>query len=236
MTDLVPQQEQENLQALADVLNLQEILTRIADRKAAAEPEVPHKAPQVVPVSPAQQKALQHLTRDLKDTVLPDERRVLTTEEQHSLIRLGADAKAVEKTVKVAVAAIKTAVFNHFDVRLEEDKDEEGILDLPYDPDSGHYLVDCELVVEDLDLKFSRELRQASPDLTAEHLLSLYEDDKITRKDYLDATRQVRVVDEDGLMKVIRRDPSILLDIEEIIEPGKVTASFYIRPLPKNKD
>jgi hypothetical protein len=230
MTNLIPQTADLEVH---DDDNLESLLTRVASRKVVAEPEVPHKTPKVVAVPPRQKAALKHLARDLDGFELPSERRTLTEAEQRSMVLMTHDAKAAAKAVSAATAAIKTAVFNHFDVTLESDNDIE---DLPYDEASGHYLVDCELLVEGTGLKFTRELRQGSPDLTHEHLLALYEDGKLTRDEYLKATRQVRVVDEDGVMKVIRNRPDILADIEEVIEPGKVTASFWVREVPKEQD
>lgn len=231
MTQLVPQTPEDL--SVHDDDNLETLLTRIASRKVVAEPEVPHKEPKVVLVPPRQKSALRHLARDLDGLELPSERRTLTESEQKNFVLLAADAKQATKAVSMAVDAIKTAAFNHMDVTLEADNDIE---DLPYDEKTGHYLVDCELVVEGTGYKFTRELRQGSPDLTHEHLLALYEDGKLTRPEYLKATRQIRVVDEDGVMDVIRKRPDVLADIEEIIEPGKVTASFWVREVPKESD
>lgn len=231
MTQLVPQTP--DTLEVQDEDNLSTLLTRVASRKVVAEPEVPHKTPKVVPVSPAQQKALQHVSRDLKVTELPSERRLMSPTEIHNLAVLGKDVKTAEKVLSIANAGIKTAVFNHLDVGLEISNSGE---DLPYDEKSGHYLVGGDVVVEEAGLRFCRELRQGSPDLTADHLLSLYEDGKMTRTEYLKATRQVRVLDEDGLMKVLRTRADLLADIEEIIEPGKVTASFYIRDIKKEQE
>lgn len=230
MTQLVPQTDELTVK---DDDNLASLLTRVASRKVVAEPEVPHKEPRVIPVSEAQQKALQHVSRDLKVTELPSERRLMAPTEIHNLAVLGKDVKTAEKVLSIANAGIKTAVFNHFDVGLEISNPDE---ELPYDEKSGHYLVNCELVVEEEGLRFTRECRQAAPDLTADHLLALYEDGKMTRAEYLKATRQVRVLDEDGLMNVLRKRADLLEDIEEIIEPGKVTASFYIRDVKKEQD
>lgn len=230
MTQLVPQASD---LVVKDDDTVDTLLTRVAARKAVAEPETPHKEPRVIPVSEVQQNALKHVTRDLRTTNLPSERRLLSPAEIADLITLGVDVKASEKTLAVANAAIKTAVFNHFDVGLEMSNPDE---ELPYDEKSGHYLVKNELVVEDKGLRFCRELKQGSPDLTADHLLALYEDGKMTRAEYLKSTRQIRVLDEDGLMAVLRKRADFLEDIEEVIEPGKVTASFHIREVKKDQD
>lgn len=230
MTQLVPQATD---LAVQDDDNLSTLLTRVAARKVVAEPEVAHKEPRVVPVSETQQKALWSVAVDLGATTLPTSRRTLELDEQIDLATIARDAKIAEKTLKVANAAIKTAFFNHFDVTLEEDNPDE---ELPYDEKSGHYLVDCELVLEEEALRITRELRQGAPDLTADHLLALYEDGKMTRAEYLKATRQVRVLDEDGLMSVLRKRADLLEDIEEVIEPGNVTASFWIRDVKKEQD
>lgn len=230
MTKLVPQNDDLKVE---DTDTLETVLARVASRKVAAEAEVPHKTPKVIPVSPEQQKALQHVTRDLKATNLPADRRALTEEEQRELAVLGRDVKRSEKILSVAVQALKTAVFNHFDVRLEEDNDPE---DLPVDQKTGHYLVAGELGVESEGLRFIRQLSPSAPDITADNLLDLYEDGFLTRQEYLKATRQTRVVDEDGLMDVIRARPEVLADIEPILTPGKVTASFHIREVKKQQD
>lgn len=229
MTSLVPQDEIEI--ELHDGSTLYEILTKAASQKATAEPETVAKRPKVIPVSDKAQAALKHVTDDLKGTKLPSTRRALTHEEAVELIKLGVDVKAAKKTLEGAVAALKTAVFNHLDVHLEDDNDLE---DLPLDEKTGHYLVAGEIVVPEVGLRFTRELREKAPDVTENHLLDLYESGEITRAEYLKATRSIREIDEAGLLKLIQARPEVLEALVEILDPTEVTAAFLIREVKKD--
>ena len=222
MTSLVPHQDAE---LLKDGDSLTDVLTRLADSKVVAEAERPSTPPKIIPVTPEAMAALKRLSVDLGAVALPSERRALTDTEANHLILLHRDTKAAEKALKMTAASVKEAVFNHLDVRLEEDNEPEA---LPVDK-NGHYLVKGEFEPKGTGLRFCRELRQAAPDITGEDLLSLYEGGKITREQYLKATRQVRVVDEEGLLKVIKTDPTILEALAEVVEPGAVTAAFTVR-------
>jgi hypothetical protein len=225
MTTLVPQVPASALDGAAD---LAAVIKTLADRKVTAAPEKPSAAPKVVPVKAEAKAAISRLNDELASTELPSERRALSLLEQKELLALGSDAKAAEKALKVAVAAVKTSVFNHFDVGLEADNYAD---ELPVDEKTGHYLVENELEVSGTGKKFVRQLSQGSPTVTGDALRKLYDEGKISRRQYYQATYrpEVRPVNEEGLLDLLKSKPELLDVLAEVITPGTVTASFWIR-------
>jgi hypothetical protein len=225
MTALVPQIPASVLDGAEDLAT---VIKNLADRKVTAAPEKPAVAPKVVPVQKAALAALNRLSDELTTTELPTERRALTLKEQRELLALASDAKSAKKALDMAVAGVKTAVFNHFDVNLEEDN---YVDELPVDPKTGHYLVENQMEVPGSGKKFVRQLAQGSPTVTGDALRRLFEEGKLTRRQYYAATYrpEVRPVDEDGLLDLLKTKPELLDVLAEVIIPGTVTASFWVR-------
>lgn len=225
MTELVPQTQASAPEGAADLAT---ILKRIANTKVASEPERPVGDVKVVPVPKGTVEAISRLNSVLKTVKLPSERRRLTKAEQTKLISLGSDAKLVEKTLKTAIQSVKTAFYNHLDVGLETDNDVDG---LPVDP-AGHYLVAGSMEVPGTGKKIVRQLNSGQAQITEAGLKSLYEKGQITREQYRNTTKHVdspRVVDEDGLLEEIKRDPNLMAALAQIVEPGKTHSSFWIK-------
>ena len=229
MTSLVPQAQASALDGAAD---LESVIKTLANRKVKSVSERPSKAPKIVPVTQTQRDAISRLNDDLSSTTLPLTRRLLNETELAQTLALASDAKLAIKAATVAVDHVKTAVFNHLDIGLETDNDAS---DLPSDA-KGHYLVDGEIIVGDTGQRFTRETRQASPALTEAGLKQLLNDGKITRAAYMRMTQHVeapRVLNEDGLLAELKRNPELLEVIAEVIEPGQVTSSFWVRDVKK---
>jgi hypothetical protein len=223
MTSLVPQAGQtvEKAKSLTDALKT------LANRKPAASPQKASEAPRVVPVSPEAFDAISRLSDELRAVELPSERRSLTVQERVALMELADDAKKAKQATEDAVAAVKTAVFNHFDVGLEEDEDA-----LPLDAKGEHYLVAEELPVPGTGKKFVRQLAESAPQISAPKIKKLWDEGKISRSVYYRITRQPvvpREVDEEGLLDELKRNPELFSVLGEAITPGRVTASFWIR-------
>jgi hypothetical protein len=228
VTTLVPQAQASAPDGAAD---LDSVLKAIAARKPASAPEKPATAPKIVEVSQATRDAITRLNRELSTTVLPSERRRLSPTELIELSRLGTDAKLVQKGVEQAVAAVRQAAFNHLDVGLEADNDPETLADY-LDSKNGHYLVEGEQEIPGTGKRFVRQLAQSAPIITAAELKKLWEQGKISRALYYRLTKKVEVpreLDEDALLDELKRCPEVADKIAEAIQPGKVTASFWIR-------
>ncbi len=216
-------------QTTGSLKDLSGLLKRQLDQKPVAAPEKPSKPQNVVPLTQEARDAISALSGLLEAVELPSERRALTLTEQIDLLALGSTAKKVEAAVKKAVAAVKQAVFFDFDVALEEDQDPEQ---LPLDGEEKHYLVKQEKVVGDTGQRFTRELAEGAPVVAAIDLHELWQQGKISRADYYQATRKPdlpRETDEEGLLELLNKKPNLLPVIGDVVQPGKVTASFHIR-------
>jgi hypothetical protein len=233
VTTLVPQAQASAPDGAAD---LDSVLKAIAAKKPSSVPEKPTTAPKIVEVSDATKTAISRLNDDLSTTHLPSERRRLSPTELTELAKLGTDAKLVQKGVEQAVAAVKQAAFNHLDVGLETDNDPETLADY-LDPKSGHYLVKGEQEIPGTGKRFVRELAQASPTITATDLKGLWEEGKISRALYYRLTRKVAVpreLDEAALLAELKKNPRVADLIAPAVQPGKITASFWIRDIKES--
>lgn len=226
MTTLVPTQN-------TDSQDLDAILRTLADTKITKAPESVSKLPTTVQVTPAQIQAVRSLYGILETTEVPSERRTLTGFEHKNLMDLVTTAKAARSAAERAEEAVRTAVFNHFDVELES---MPGVSrdDLPRDV-KGFYQVAGELEVDGLGKRFVRELAQAAPEITARDFKELRDAGLISRAEYYTVTRKAdvpRVVDEDGLLAKLK-DPKFAKIVSEVIRPGKVTNRFFVRDIKK---
>lgn len=230
MTSLVTQ----NVDA-SSATDLESILRNLANRKVTEVPAKREAAPTgsaVVPVADKTVQAIARLNERLATVELPTSRRLMLAEELVSATNLGLDAKIVKKGAEDAVNAIKAAVFNHLDVELE---DTSNVSDLPVDK-SGHYLVEGELDIPGTGQTLSRELKQDAPTLTEQSLWRLVEQGKLPRKTYYRITKKARRnVDEEALLEELKSNPVLESVIRDAIEPGKVTAAFWIRPTKVEK-
>ncbi len=233
MTDLVPQ-------AVSPDADLTQILNSLAPKVDARKAvEKASKPSNTVAVSTKAEKALEALSDLLKTVEVPSERRPATVEERAAMMRLASTAKDTVPAINAAVDNVKRAIFNHFDLILEDLWDEEKLATVPVDPKSGHYLVKQEVEVpEEGGKRFTRELQKSAPQVTAEALRQAWKDKLITRQDYMDATKHVDVPREvvpEQLADLLKRKPKLLTVVKDIMEPGKVTAKFWVRP-PKTED
>lgn len=215
-----------------DLTSLLRTLTDQKDTKASVTPAGPSD---LVGVAEDAVKALSSLSEQLRTVTVPSDRRQLTSQELYDLAKLADTAKKAEKSVKAAVAATKTAVFNDFDVKLEEvTESEEGEAPFAMNKD-GHYLVTEEAAVPDLGIRLTRELSERAPTITAKDLHTLWQAGKISREVYYSCTRALEVpreVDDEGLLEAMQNE-KVREAIAGAITPGDVTASFHVRPFKK---
>ena len=131
------------------------------------------------------------------------------------------------KYIEARKDAHRAMIFNHLDVELEE-AIEGTDLPVPEVDSKGHYIA-AGSVVTPSGRKFTRELRTEAPVLTAEALLAVSEDGALSHDDYLAMTSQVRVLDEEKTMLLLRTKPQLVEAIARAAKPGKTSAAVYRR-------
>lgn len=203
--------------------SLPEVL-RVISRSAVIVPaeQRPVDLPKTVVLSDEAQRAMDSLRST--DLVQVDARRTLTPEEVKAMLDERANLDALEAFVKARKEAHRAMVFNHLDIEVEANTPADADLD-----DKGHWLVPGSLTVTGATKKFTREIRQGSPSLTAEALAEVEDGETFTHEDYLACTTQVRVVDEAKVLLHLRQRPSIVEAIRKATTTGQTTASVYVR-------
>jgi hypothetical protein len=212
---------------------LADALRKLTDQKSTPNAElVPVTQTNPVEVTQTALTALEDLSVALKTVQVPSDRRLMTPEEQFDTAELAIIAKKATKAVDTAVSSVKEALFNHFDVALEEmDESEELLADYPVDKAGAHYLVGQELYVPGVNKRLVRQLAEKAPTIQPQDLKSLYESGAITRAEYHQMTSnipKVRPVNQDGVMALIKSKPEILAKLASAITPGDVSARFVI--------
>jgi hypothetical protein len=160
--------------------------------------------------------------------VVPTERRELTPVEVSQLVEEKETLDELKKMADGRWENIKIAVHNHLDLEAEKN----GISKDAIRSDKGHYVLGGKLRGEpDTPKQWSREVRQNSPSLSAESLKALVDDEDVdfTHEDYLAATSQVRVLDENKLMLLLKKNPKLVIALQQAIHPGSKSASLYLR-------
>lgn len=222
---------------IPDSADLTEILRRLSeadgskpDGKAVQKPS---KATDTIALTQDALNSLSELQSLLRAVELPSTRRPMSPRELRDVTGLLIKAKEAVKTVEAAVEGPREATFNHFDTTLES---RTSTTDLAKD-EKGHYLVKQEVYVPEHNVRLTRELREQSPEITAEELRDAWKAGDISRRDYMDATVHVEVprkIDDEKFAALLKRKPSLLPKIAKLIKPGKVSAAFYVRPPKKD--
>lgn len=203
--------------------SLPEVL-RVISRSATLVPadQRPADLPKLVLLGEDAQKAMDALRST--NLVQVDTRRSLTADEVNALLTERASLDALEAFVKARKEAHRSMVFNHLDIEVDGNPPADADLD-----DKGHWLVPGSLTVPGAAKKFTREIRQGSPSLTAEALAEVEDGETFTHEDYLACTTQVRVVDEAKVLLHLRTRPQIVDAIRKATSVGQTTASVYVR-------
>jgi hypothetical protein len=233
MTSLVPvdapTQDLDLSGSVADVLR------RLSASKAVAEPETPAGALERVHVSKKALEALDKLSGLLTSIEFPTEARELTETERSQYMVLASESKEAQKALESAVEAVKQAIFDEFDLNLLKDQTEEELADRK-DPEHGWYLVEDEKIVDGK--RFTREIAESQPQLSASALKKLWQEDKlISRADYYAMTvpQDARTFDGDKFLAHLKKKPTLIATLADVIVPGKMTARFWVRALKKGQ-
>lgn len=188
------------------------ILASLRDDHSDALPEAKVPVAKAIALSDKEKTALKDLAKKLDAVTWPSGRRKLNNTELRSMVELIDTEKNLKTLTERVEKALKTALFNHFDV-IAEGREEN-----PADPETsprhkdGFYaLPDTENgTVEGLAVKVTREVGSPSVALSAEALYDMVVAGEIDKALYLRLTRQVREIDEDAVFAAIKADPSVL--------------------------
>lgn len=160
------------------------------------------------------------------DPITVTERRLLEQDEVDALSAERAELDALDEYIKARRAAHKTMVFNHLDLEAEAD----GATD-DRDPETGHFIKKGQVESTGSHM-FTRELRVNKATMDADDVKAYAEDDSndFTHRDYLDVTIPVRVIDEGGMLTLLRKEPAKTVAMMAAVgKPGSTTASLNRR-------
>lgn len=182
------------------------------DANADALPTAKTSVAKAIILTDQEQAALTAFAEQLSTAVWPSTRRQLTKPELRKLVELLATTKDLKKLVERVESGEKTALFNHFDVCAEKDGDNPANPAISPRHKDGFYIrEDTENgSVPDLPVKVTREVKSASVALSAEKLFDLMLSGEISREKYLSLTKQVRVIDEDAVMREVKHNPAMI--------------------------
>jgi hypothetical protein len=137
--------------------------------------------------------------------VAPTSRRKLAPAERDALMTERETLDTVDKLVTKRKEAIRTIAYHHLDIEAEED----GLVDenTPRDKD-GHYIL--EGFVDTGHAKgFKRSPRDGTAVLTVDAIRTLEGLGVITHDEFLEATKQTRIVHDDGILNLLKRRPEL---------------------------
>lgn len=190
----------------------------LGERSAEVAKVGSRQVPDVVALTDEQRKALRRLP-EVYGSVVPLEDRRLTEDEMEAIV--------VERTVIDTILAplkkrkeesIREVLANHLDHLLEAETPEA---DRPSSDPKGHYRTRQDVSVPKTGKKVQRTVTDPEPYLTAAAALRAYEDGAIDRATYLKITTKPdvpRVLDESGLTKAVKKDPSLMLALAQYTE------------------
>lgn len=185
---------------VADVLRavMQPAPSSAPDVKTAAVP-----LPKKVTTGDEVRVALATLPSLLSTVRVVNTPRALTPAEQDGHGKLLAAVKTVKSWIgDIESDLAKPTWFNHFDSLAER----AGDGDAPRES-HGWLLRKGQAVIEGLGVKPTREVRSAQVEITAEGLLDAVTAGRISRRDYLEMTEQVRVTNELAVLGWVSKHP-----------------------------
>jgi len=98
--------------------------------------------------------------------------------------------------------------------------------------DQGYYILGGRrLGTSDAPKQWSREVRQNAPSLNTVSLQALADNPDVDfdHDDFLAMTTQTRVVDENKVMLALKKNPQLVVALQDAVVPGSKSASLYLR-------
>jgi hypothetical protein len=186
---------------------------RAALRPGGDAPIKPTPLPKSVAVTPEVAQILKTVAVTLDGVTLPTLRRELDADELEDFTLALEDVTKARTALEAAEKKLKLTFQTHFDAvaRNTPGFTTNGV---EYNKD-GFYVTEDHVsaAVEGLGKKVIRSVVPGSPVLTEEGLASLEAEGVISHEEYLKATQQVRVVDEDGVMELAKERPELLPEL-----------------------
>lgn len=185
------------------------------------------KAPVVRAMTDTERAALQRLP-EVYGKVTPTKDRALNATELHDIVEEREVLDVILALCKKRKdESIRETLANHLDHVYEVP---EGAEPPPVD-EKGHYQIKHEIPVPGTDKKVQKTVSEPKPFLSMAAVQKAHEDGLLDRKTYLAITKQPevpRVLDEDGLVKAIKRDPSLLFRLAPLTETPKKTTTIKV--------
>ena len=210
-------------------IKLQDILNALEGTIQSVELYEP-EVPAIIKLTEGDKIVLQQLPA-VFGNVTVQERRELAPHEVKDLLDERAAIDQIAKKLDERKKTIAIMVKNHCDVEVDalpEDVRENLLRD-----EHGHYILPGSIDCPDLGKRFTREVRENAPTITAEALLEISKDSEsgFSHEDYLACTTQTRVVDEAKATLHFREHPEAIGAFARAMERGKRIVSVYIRNL-----
>jgi len=191
----------------------------------------PVKIPTKVTLSADQIKAVRKFARVVEAGVAPETRRMLADHEIAALVEERKMLDEIEKVIKARKEAQRIAVFNHYDVELEE-RDAAAAASTEV-TDDGWYITKTSVATPGSTEGFNRVVVEGSPSLTAENLKAVIDGETFTEADYEACVAKVDVIDELCTLLLMRSKPSVVGAIQKAITTGRKTVQHRFGKVSK---
>jgi hypothetical protein len=205
--------------ATAPGATISSFLAGLAQGGAVAK-ETPKVAlPKQVNVTADQRLALAELAELAGKIGWPTEHRALSDGERDQLGTFLTKVKIVKKLVADSEAALRTTLFNDFDVRAEI----AGRVDdtTPRD-DNGHYLI------PDVGPGYAREPKAGTPTTDTDVLRDLVEKGDLEHSDFVAATVATRVIEQGRFLRLIGKKPHLLSTLSRGIRYARAASASLV--------
>ncbi len=206
-------------------ITLKDVLVALSPAQKSAEIDVLPVPQQITP----EQHAAVDKVSEVFGQVVPTERRELTSVEVNSLIEEKETLDELKKMADSRMGNIRISIHNHMDIEAER---VGTIDDETLRSDKGYYILGGKVRgTSDAPKQWSREVRQNSPSLNAVALKALEDNPDVDfdHEDFLAMTTQTRVVDENKVMLTLKKNPQLVMALQEAVVPGSKSASLYLR-------
>lgn len=201
-------------------ISLDDVLAAIAPTPKI-EDDASDRLPIPREITEEEKQALVKVT-EVYGKVVPTERRKLTSDEVSALVEEKETLDTLRKMAEKRMDdGIKVAIHNHLDIEAEE----KGIAKGASRNADGHYILNGEVRGNpDTPKRFTRETRTSKPRINAVKLKEI-----LDHETWLSITTQVRMLDESKLMIALRKNPELIVKLQDAIEPGSTVVSLNLR-------
>lgn len=209
MTTTVSKTSDINADVLKEGATLEDVLKAVRAALIPSAPTGDTPLPKSVALTPEVLQTLKTLGSTLADLTVPTTRRQLTEDELEPATIALEDLTRVKSALEGVDKRLKQIWQTNFDAVAMRDRKVTDATN--FNKDGFFVLEDTgSAAVEGLGKKVVRIPVYPTAVLTAEALAELEADGFINHTEYLAATKPVRVLDEDGVMTLVRERPGLL--------------------------